>query len=400
MGAEGAFCKHAVATGLAWLAAHEGRVELTPQVTTESDLKAIRRYLESEDIRDADDRDLLFFWRDLSMGTDGQSRPASDELCRAPIGEAKKLLQRLKKDNQVARVWDFLLRRWVPYRGEARPGLELMLDKSAGGYDTELGFDAANTRGVPIKPPAEKALPESDENEELSTIGRAVPLHEHLCDVEDAAVELCDRLKIPQHEHDAVCRAARWHDVGKAHEAFQHMLCNAMRDPRRSGEKILWAKSDSRAAGRPEYVMQDGQKRPHFRHELASMLAWLDQHADRCDANLIAYLIAAHHGKLRLRLRALPGENKPSDDRLYARGIWTGDSLPGFNIAERETVAETTLRLDLMRLGRGLQGPSWTARCEQLMQTHGPFKLAWLETLVRLADWRATRKEQGDRDLG
>jgi len=49
VGAEGTFCKHAVATGLAWLAAHEGQGQLTPQVTTESDLEAIRRYLEGED---------------------------------------------------------------------------------------------------------------------------------------------------------------------------------------------------------------------------------------------------------------------------------------------------------------------------------------------------------------
>nr|MBA3731546.1 SWIM zinc finger family protein [Gammaproteobacteria bacterium] len=47
--AEGAFCKHAVAAGLTWLAAHEGQVELTTQVTTEFDLEAIRRYLEAED---------------------------------------------------------------------------------------------------------------------------------------------------------------------------------------------------------------------------------------------------------------------------------------------------------------------------------------------------------------
>ncbi|MGI8739454.1 MAG: SWIM zinc finger family protein [Gammaproteobacteria bacterium] len=49
VGAEGAFCKHAVAAGLTWLAAHEGQVELTPQVTTEFVLEAIRRYLEAED---------------------------------------------------------------------------------------------------------------------------------------------------------------------------------------------------------------------------------------------------------------------------------------------------------------------------------------------------------------
>jgi CRISPR-associated endonuclease/helicase Cas3 len=47
-----------------------------------------------------------------------------------------------------------------------------------------------------------------------------------------------------------------------------------------------------------------------------------------------------------------------------------------------------------MELGEGAQGPSWTARTQALLATQGPFRLAWLEALVRIADWRATRQEQ------
>ena len=47
-----------------------------------------------------------------------------------------------------------------------------------------------------------------------------------------------------------------------------------------------------------------------------------------------------------------------------------------------------------MQLGQGEQGPSWTARTASLLERYGPFRLAWLETLVRLADWRASRQEQ------
>jgi len=52
------------------------------------------------------------------------------------------------------------------------------------------------------------------------------------------------------------------------------------------------------------------------------------------------------------------------------------------------------LRLDLMELGEGEMGPSWTARTQQLLDTYGPFRLAWLEALVRIADWRASGMEQ------
>jgi CRISPR-associated endonuclease/helicase Cas3 len=51
-----------------------------------------------------------------------------------------------------------------------------------------------------------------------------------------------------------------------------------------------------------------------------------------------------------------------------------------------------------MRLGIGPQGPSWTARAQRLLKHYGPFRLAWMEALVRWADWRATKKEQEDED--
>ena len=37
---------------------------------------------------------------------------------------------------------------------------------------------------------------------------------------------------------------------------------------------------------------------------------------------------------------------------------------------------------------------SWTERTRDLLARYGPFRLAWLEALVRVADWRASAKEQ------
>lgn len=66
-----------------------------------------------------------------------------------------------------------------------------------------------------------------------------------------------------------------------------------------------------------------------FRHELASALAWLQQNAEAPDVDLVAYLIAAHHGKVRLSIRSMHNENRPRESsRLFARGIWDGDALP------------------------------------------------------------------------
>jgi CRISPR-associated endonuclease/helicase Cas3 len=91
-------------------------------------------------------------------------------------------------------------------------------------------------------------------------------------------------------------------------------------------------------------------------------------------------------------LRALPGEREPPDARRFARGIWEGDTLPALAIADREEVPEIRLRLDVMALGESGQGASWLSRTRHLLDYHGPFRLAWLETLVRIADWRASAR--------
>ena len=352
-------------------------------------------------IRDADDADVQIFWRTIDVEFKDEPPASRDELCRAGLGAAKKLLDRL--DSGDVFVWDTLLRQWSrpsPKQVRLRPGMTLMLKASVGGYSAQLGLSPDVKDAVPVMTPAdEQSTVEAYDDDHRSLLQVPVTLARHLADVEHEALVLCASVK--NAEHEAVVRAARWHDVGKAHEAFQYML----RDAHRNGtdtslDEGHWAKSGrnpGRKPSRAEYrVLQDGKsvKRTHFRHELASMLAWLDQHEEETDADLIAYLIAAHHGKVRMSLRAMPKEAEPPDARLFARGIWHGDVLPEVRFEDGEIVREAPLHLDLMQLGEGLQGLSWTTRTQRLLRQHGPFRLAWMESLVRIADWRASRAEQ------
>ena len=138
--------------------------------------------------------------------------------------------------------------------------------------------------------------------------------------------------------------------------------------------------------------------RAYFRHELASALAFLAHEVWSRDADLVAYLIAAHHGKVRMNLRALPHEAAPKDGRAgarFARGVWEGDELPPFDLEGGERWEGRSLLLSIMELGwDDVSRESWTERTRELLARLGPFRLAWLETLLRIADWRASAKER------
>lgn len=339
----------------------------------------------SDYIRDNDTPPLCVFWRDFSDRPGEQAAPAREEICPVSIGQ----VQGLKKRDKWH--WDSLSSRWARHDGNLRPGMTLLLRAGDGGYDPQLGFMAESNKPVTVLAAASPLAQESYNGDGRSDMAIPVELPDHLAHVAQAAQALCDNLG---EQDSAIVRAALWHDVGKSHPAFQAMLLASPRSPMPLDR--LWAKSDF--GGRAIYATCEGEskrytERRHFRHELASMLAWLEGHGDEANADLVAYLIAAHHGKVRMSLRAMPGEAEAPDGRRFARGIWEGDRLPGFTFAG-ERLDETKLRLALMELGDGDQGSSWTTRTQKLLAENGPFRLAWLEALVRIADWRATRDEQ------
>lgn len=340
-------------------------------------------------IRDPGQAQSQVFWRNFEHDPGEQPAPTREELCPVGLGQLKDYLTRRK-----AWVWDPLSERWEPIKKDRiRPGQQLLLQSRAGGYTAMAGFDATDSKSFVEPIPMDTAiLAESQGSDDMTIMKRYVPLSEHLQDVDQAGEQLAGSLEQGNELTETIRTAGLWHDVGKAHEAFQ----NGITGDDAPADGGPWAKSPR--GGRPNFHVrnEDGtkQQRRGFRHELASALAWLEHQSDHPQRDLIAYLIAAHHGKVRLGLRALPNENTPPDgQRLFARGIWEGDRLPPLRL-NGQSIAETELKLDLMKLGHGPQGPSWTNRTRQLLDEHGPFRLAWLEALVRIADWRASREEE------
>ena len=373
-------------------------------------------------VRDSDDANVHVFWRDLSSPADELPRPRSDELCSVPVGAAKEWLKEVRKkekDSKLVFVRDPQSRRgeenrrkgspplgWARLREDLWPGLTLLADVSAGGYCKTSGF-TGKTTDVPasILPDAEvgqsaacDAAPEGcpdevgDEDvygeDPRSRIGIPIRLSDHLEHVSAEAKSLCDALEVDAETREAVVRAARWHDLGKTHEVFQQTMRNGLASQENLGGPML-AKTEKKN-------LRHG--RPYFRHELASALAFLDHSDWSRDADLVAYLIAAHHGKVRMNLRALPRESATRDDartgKLFARGVWENDQLPSFDLGGGEQWGGGGLVLSVMELGwTEVTGESWTERTRDLLSRFGPFRLALMETLLRIADWRASSRE-------
>ena len=111
-------------------------------------------------------------------------------------------------------------------------------------------------------------------------------------------------------------------------------------------------------------------------------------------SDLAAYLAASHHGKVRLSIRSFPHESKPDDGRRFARGIWENDILSETLLGKNEVMPTTKLTLAYMEMGESDRGDSWLSRTLRLRDNPeiGPFRLAFLEALLRCSDWRGSKE--------
>lgn len=356
-------------------------------------------------IRDGDETSVFVFWRDEPPTK--IDPPRRDELCPAPRDEVHAILDKLANPDD-ARTINPLARdrakggsesRWQRASKPLRFGEIVWLSTSVGCYDKTSGFDPAQLGKTLVaevsretKATVSDVADESIDDDGPTYTGVALTLAQHSAEAREEAQSLTSAIATTELAGftpdlaDAVIRAAHWHDVGKAHPVFQRTMEKTLERAHLPVDGGPWAKSVG--FGRHE--------RPHFRHELASALSWLHVHADAGDPNvdLIAYLIAAHHGKLRMSAYTLAGEH---DAVRTILGIQDGEKMPAVHIADDLDVPEFPLDLRHFFVGVGEAGPAevWDDRVLRLRdETVGPFRLAYLETLVRLADWRASARHK------
>ncbi len=221
-------------------------------------------------VRDGEASDVQVFWRTLEKDAEPHPKtpaPTRNELCSVSLFEFGKFLEaerkRAKDKQRDSHIWTWnpLDDEWQPAH-RAVPGRIHLLAEDAGGCSALYGWTGDVQHQPSPLTPGGKPQPSYD-GDWRTKIGVWILLAEHTHDVLSAVNDLAEALRLDEHTRRIFQTAAFWHDVGKAHEVFQGMLHKIPTCP---DVATYWAKSD-RSSGKP--------KRRHFRHELASALAWL-----------------------------------------------------------------------------------------------------------------------------
>jgi len=413
-------------------------------------------------IRSGEERDVSVFWLDVSPAKRGEiaplpskdRKPSCEELCSVPFLAARDwLCGKATKEKPAPRllpsrrawVWDWIEGEWrVADRAALIPGTVVCVAADTGGYRDDRGFDPQSKNPVTVlsSPPqaAQDAADDLEDTEELSAAAYKT-IATHNAEVGQLAREIARGL-VPKRVAELIELAGRWHDLGKAHPAFQAIIEG--RGPYQA--RVDLAKAPDGAWQSPcLYRIADGEMRRGFRHELASCLAlfavlrryepthsallgpWIEALALVGDAevpvpvanraeptnlerqvllcsaaefDLLAYLVLSHHGKVRAALHAGPKDQEyvTRDNRgLPIRGVRDGDVLPAISLDGVSSLPALSLTLAPAALGLSPStGRSWRDRTVALLRTYGPGSLAFLEALLIAADRRASKFETVD----
>ncbi|RLW69250.1 MAG: CRISPR-associated helicase Cas3' [spirochete symbiont of Stewartia floridana] len=419
-------------------------------------------------IRTGEERDVMVFWREIPKKGKKEGHPDAsmqarrEELCPVPIGDFKKWIGNMER--RRAWVWDWQDGEWLELR-ERRvkslvPGRIVIVDAAMGGYSLETGF-SARTKKPPVSPvvaPSEDGeIARGDRLYDDEGLSEAVwkTIATHGIEAAQEVYSMASALKLPEKETSLLALAARLHDLGKAHPAFQgsirDVVDNSVKERsillhrRLKREDLAKAPQEAWVAKNKLYPKADDKdRRLGLRHELASMLGlfdWMRQlnplhpallgswtellaamdkplplpdagrtpvgeierqllSLDPDDFDLLAYLVLSHHGKVRIAIHATPKDQEyqaKNNAEPPICGVVEGDFLPPITLGGDEASPKLTLTLEPARMGfSDVTGRSWRERTGDLLKRYGPGALALMEAVMRTADVRASQNTDPD----
>lgn len=212
----------------------------------------------------------------------------------------------------------------------------------------------------------------ADDDDLLSAIGGEVTLERHSVSVERAVEKIAGRCLAGEFL-DPLRHAAYWHDVGKLDDRFQLVLRQGDEIASGLGEPLAKSICVPTSPARRKAIRTAAGLPEGFRHEMLS-LQLAERHAmppiPEQYTDLFLHLVASHHGHARPFAPVVPDPEPPA---ISGRHDDVGITM---SAAERaESVAPH-------RLGSGVTDRFW-----RLTRQYGWWGLAYLEAILRLADW-------------
>jgi CRISPR-associated endonuclease/helicase Cas3 len=326
-------------------------------------------------------------WTTVVLATESEGWDELGHKPRDAAGDVAEAARAMLRRGTVVRLHPALIEKWPESDGrgellEKVKGQDLDADEAVELLQKCSGLDWLTTMlAKPGKPGLERypgkdsevvgwilrwPSAEADAGGDESSSGGAVFLDKHLEDVGREVADLAGELIPGERERGALVRAARLHDVGKADVRFQARLRGGDLLAAQFATKMLAKGIVARRDGKAV----DGSGLPKgFRHELLSLLlAQKDEGA--AGDELALHLIASHHGRCRPFAPVVPDEGVDA-----AHG--------GLRIGRREREERAAHRLD-----SGVADRFW-----RLTRRYGWWGLAWLEAVLRLGDWKASKEE-------